>query len=180
MSQESKKTPEKTAMVPAKAQRAIRPKKHVPATRVLATFDDLMDDFNRRFRESIWAPWEWEPLAPYVAEFPVREAFADLEDAGDKFVVHAEVPGIPKDKIDVNVTKDDVEISGEAGTEKEEKKKGYVFRERGYSSFYKSIAFPEEVVPEKAESTVKDGVLEVNVPKKTPTPEPKKHKVAVK
>ena len=78
MSQESKKTPEKTAMVPAKAQRAIRPKKHVPATRVLATFDDLMDDFNRRFRESIWAPWEWEPLAPYVAEFPVREAFADL------------------------------------------------------------------------------------------------------
>jgi HSP20 family molecular chaperone IbpA len=55
-----------------------------------------------------------------------------------------------------------------------------VFRERGYSSFYKRIVFPEEVVPEKAESTVKDGVLQIDVPKKTPTPKPKKHKVAVK
>lgn len=180
MSEESKKASEKTEIVPAKARKAIRPRRHVPATHVLATFDDLLDDFNRRFRESIWAPWDWEPIEPYMAEFPVREAFADLEDAGNKFIVHAEVPGIPKDKIDVNVTKDDVEISAEAGTEKEEKKKGYVFRERGYSSFYKRIVFPAEVVPEKAESTVKDGVLEVNVPKKTPTPEPKKHKVTVK
>jgi HSP20 family protein len=180
MSKEKKKAPEKTEIVPAKAQKAIRPRKHVPATHVLATFDDLLDDFNRRFRESIWAPWEWEPIEPRMAELPAREAFADLMDAGDKFVVHAEVPGIPKDKINVTVTKDDVEISAEAGMEKEEKKKGYVFRERGYSSFYKRIVFPEEVVPEKAESTVKDGVLEVDVPKKTPTPEPKKHKVAVK
>ena len=179
-SQENKKVPEKTEIVPARAQRAIRPRKHVPATHVLSTFDDLLDDFNRRFRESIWAPWELEPLEPYVIELQPREAFADLMDAGDKFVVHAEVPGIPKDKIDVTITKDEVEISAEASAEKEEKKKGYVFKERGYSSFFKRIAFPEEVVPEKAESNLKDGVLEVDVPKKTPTPKPKKHKVAVK
>jgi HSP20 family molecular chaperone IbpA len=180
MSHKSKKAPEKTEIVPVKTQRATRPKRHVPATHVLATFDDLLDDFNRRFRESIWGPWEYEPIEPYVTELPAREAFADLMDAGDKFVVHAEVPGIPKNKINVAVTKDDVEISAEAGTEKEEKKKGYVFRERGYSSFYKRIVFPEEVVPEKAESNLKDGVLEVDLPKKTPTPEPKKHKVTVK
>lgn len=180
MSRENKKVPGKAEIVRAKGQRAIRPRKHLPATHVLATFDDLLNDFNRRFRESIWAPWEGEPMEPYITEFPAREAFADLVDTGNKFVVHAEVPGIPKDKINVTVTKDDVEISAEAGTEKEEKKKGYVFRERGYSSFYKRIVFPEEVVPEKAESTVKDGVLHLDVPKKTPTAEPKKHKVAVK
>jgi HSP20 family protein len=180
MSHKNKRASKSTEMVPVRAQKAIRPRKHVPTTHVLATFDDLLDEFNRRFRESIWAPWELEPIEPYITELPAREAFADLIDAGNKFVVHAEVPGIPKDKINVAVTKDDVEISAEAGTEKEEKKKGYVFRERGYSSFYKRIVFPEEVVPEKAESTVKDGVLEIDVPKKTPTPEPKKHKVAVK
>jgi HSP20 family protein len=180
MSHESKKGSDKTAIVPAKAQKAIRPKRHVPASHVLATFDDLMDDFNRRFKESIWTPWDWEPMEAYMPEFPVREAFADLEDVGDKFIVHAEIPGIPKDKIDVNVTKDDVEISGQAATEKEEKKKGYVFRERGHSSFYKRIVFPEEVIPGRAQSTVKDGVLEIDVPKKTPTPEPKKHKITVK
>jgi HSP20 family protein len=121
-----------------------------------------------------------KPLNDPFFSFCAREACADLIDAGNKFVIHAEVTGIPKDKINVAVTKDDVEISAEAGTEREEKKKGYVFRERGYSSFYKRIVFPDEVVPEKAESTVKDGVLEIDVPKKTPTPEPKKHKVAVK
>jgi HSP20 family protein len=180
MSHESKKASEKNAIVPIRTQKAMRPKRHVPTTHVLATFDDLLNDFNRRFRESIWAPWELEPMEPYMAEFPVREAFADLEDAGKKFVVRAEVPGISKDKIDVNVTKNDIEISAETGTEKEEKKKGYVFRERGHSSFYRRIVFPEEVVPQKAESTMKDGVLEVDVPKKTPTPELKKHKITVK
>jgi len=179
-SPKNKETPEKTAIVPVKPQRAIKPRKHVPATHVLATFDNLLDDFNRRFRESIWTPWEWEPMEPYTTEFPAREAFADLMDSGSKFVVHAEVPGIPKNKINVTVTKDDVEISAQAGTEREEKKKGYVFRERAHSSFYKKIVFPEEVIPEKVESNVKDGVLEVDVPKKTPTPEPKKHKVTVK
>jgi len=180
MSRESKKASEKTAIVPAKARRAIVPKRHVPATHVLATFDDLLDEFNRRFRESIWAPWEPGVIEPYTVAFPFREAFADLEDARDKFVVRVEVPGIPKNKIDVSITKNDMEISAEAGTEREEQKKGYVFRERGHSSFYKRIVFPEEVVPEKAESTMKDGVLEVDVPKKTPTSGPKKHKVTVK
>jgi HSP20 family protein len=180
VSRKNKKASEGTEIAPVRTQRAIMPRKHVPTTHVLSTFNDLLDDFNRRFRESMWAPWEWEPIEPYVTEFSAREAFADLVDAGNKFVLHAEVPGVPKDKINVTVTKDDVEISAEAGMEKEEKKKGYVLRERGYSSFYKRIVFPEEVVPEKAESTLKDGLLQVEVPKKTPTPKPKKHKVAVK
>ena len=53
-------------------------------------------------------------------------------------------------------------------------------RERSYSSIYKNLPFPEEVIPDKAECKVKDGVLEVIIPKKTPTPEAKKHKVEVK
>lgn len=180
MSKENKKVSNKSEIVTAKSPKAIRQKKNVPATRVLSTFDNLLDDFDRRFRESIWTPWEWEPIEPFVSELPIREAFADLEDTGDKFVVHAEVPGIPKDKISVTVTEDDIEISGEADTEKEEKKKGYVFRERGYASFYKRIAFPENVIPERAESSMKDGLLQVDIPKKMPTPELKKHKVTVK
>lgn len=46
-------------------------------------------------------------------------------------------------------------------------------------SIYKSLNFPEEVVPEKAEASLKGGVLGVNVPK-TPTSKPKKHKVEMK
>jgi HSP20 family protein len=154
----------------------------VPATRVLATFDDLLDDFRRGFRESIWTPWEWaiKTYLPYEVEFPVRAAYSDLIDEGNKFLVRAEVPGIPRNKLDVTVTKSGIEISGEASAKSEEKDKNYVVRERSYSSIYKNLEFPEEVIPEKAECTVKDGVLEVSIPKRTPTPEAKKHKVAVK
>jgi HSP20 family protein len=118
-------------------------------------------------------------LGPFEIE-PVREAYSDLIDAGSKYLVHAEVPGIPKNKIDITVTKDNIEISAETEVAKEEKEKNFVVRKRGYSTIYKRLSFPEEVIPDKVEAALKDGLLEVSVPKKTPTPEPQKHKVELK
>lgn len=174
-----KKVPAKTEKTPVKAERAISPRRHVPTTHVLATFDDLLEDFGKRFRESIWTPWDWA-IEPYTVELPMRAAYSDLIDEGKSFLVRAEVPGIPRDKIDVTVTKGGIEISGETDAVNEEKEKNFVVRERSYSSIYKNLTFPEEVIPDKAECKVKDGVLEVIIPKKTPTPETKKHKVQVK
>jgi HSP20 family molecular chaperone IbpA len=151
--------------------------KQVPAVHVLTTFDDLVDDFRRNFIESVAYPIEWVSLEPLV---PVREATVDLVDEGNRFVVHAELPGVTKDKIDVALTSGGIEISAETDVEKEDKEKNYVVRERAYSHVYKQLSFPEEVIPEKAESTFKDGLLEVCVPKKTVAPAPKKHKVEVK
>lgn len=78
------------------------------------------------------------------------------------------------------MTKDGIEISGQTGAEREGTERNFVVRERSYSSVYKRLAFPEEVIPEKANAKIKDGVLEVSIPKKTPTPGVKKHKVEVK
>ena len=190
MSKEEKT--EKNKNVPAIVEKgtAIKPKRRVPPSNFMATFDNLLDDFRRNFMESIWTPWEWARERPWMpwswtaiepyTEFPIREAYSDLVDEGNKFLVHTEVPGIPKDKLDVTVTKNGIEISGEASAKSEEKDKNYVVRERSYSRVYKNLAFPEEVIPEKAECIVKDGVLEVSIPKKTPTPEAKKHKIEVK
>jgi len=183
MSKEEKKViekvPAKVGKVPVKTGKAVSPTKIVPANQVLATFEDTLEDFRRRFQESIWMPWEWA-IEPYNVELPIRAAYSDLIDEGNRFLVHAEVPGIPRDKIDVTVTKDNIEISGETDAENEEKEKNFIVRERSYSSIYKNIAFPEEVIPEKAECKIKDGILEVTIPKKAPTPEVKKHKVEVK
>lgn len=153
------------------------PAKHVPAVHVLTTFEDLVDDFRRNFIESVAYPFEWVSLEPAV---PVREATVDLIDDGNRFVVHAELPGVAKDKIDVALTNDGIEISAETDIEREDKEKNFVVRERVYSHVYKELSFPEEVIPEKAESTFKDGLLEVCVPKKTIAPLPKKHKVEIK
>ena len=184
MSKEEKKAPVKAI---AKAEVGVRPVKHipakhisakqVPAVHVLTTFEDLVDNFRRNFIESIAFPWDWVSLEPVV---PVREATVDLVDEGNRFVVHAELPGVAKDKIDVALTKDGIEISAETDVEREDKGKNFVVRERVYSHVYKQLAFPEEVIPENAESTFRDGLLEVCIPKKTIAPAPKKHKVAVK
>jgi HSP20 family protein len=181
---EEKKAPVKAiakagvTVKPVKSVPAKRiPVRQVPAVHVLTTFDDLMDNFRKNFIESIAFPFEWISLEPVV---PVREATVDLVDEGNKFVVHAEMPGVAKDKIDVALTKDGIEISAETDVEKEDKEKNFVIRERVYSHIYKQLSFPEEVIPEKAESTFKDGLLEVSIPKKTIAPAPKKHKVTVK
>ena len=191
MNKDEKKTPVKAV---AKAEVAAKPVKHlpakhfpaknVPAVHVLTTFEDLMDNFRRNFvesiafpSESVAFPWEMVSVRPVV---PVREATVDLVDEGNKFVVHAELPGVAKDKIDVALTKDGIEISAETDVQTEDKGKNFIVRERVYSQVYKQLSFPEEVIPEKAESTFRDGLLEVCIPKKTIAPAPKKHKVTVK
>ncbi|MGD0451907.1 MAG: Hsp20/alpha crystallin family protein [Candidatus Bathyarchaeia archaeon] len=184
MTEKEKKTPVKAIV---KSTSAVKPVKHVPAKRipnkqvpavhVLTTFDDLMDNFRKNFIESIAFPFEWISVEPAV---PVREATVDLVDEGNKFVVHAELPGVPKDKIDVALTKDGIEISAETDVETEDTGKNFVVRERVYSHIYKQLGFPDEVIPEQAESTFKDGLLKVSVPKKTIVLAPKKHKVIVK
>ncbi len=189
MSKEEKNTPLKAIkkaevtvkpvkIIPAKHLPAKHvPAKTVPAVHVLTTFDELYSDFRKNFIESIAFPWDWVSLEP---EVPVREATVDLVDEENRFVLHAELPGVAKDKIDVALTNDGIEISAETDVETEDKEKTFVVRERVYSHVYKQLSFPEEVIPEKAESTFKDGLLEVCVPKKMIAPAPKKHKVVVK
>ena len=163
--------------VPAKLPNKRAPAKQVPAVHVLTTFDDLMEDFRQNFIESIAFPFDWISVEPFV---PVREATVDLVDEGNRFVVHAELPGVAKDKIDVALTESGIEISAETDTETEDTEKNFVVRERVYSQIQKQLDFPEEVIPEQAESTFKDGLLKVSIPKKTIAPAPKKHKVTVK
>ena len=172
--------PIKTALakhVPAKVPAKHIAAKQVPAVHVLTTFDDLMNDFRKNFIESIAFPFEWIAVEPVV---PVREATVDLVDEGNRFVVHAEMPGVTKDNIDVALTNDGIEISAETDVETEDTAKNYVVRERVYSHIHKQLSFPEEVIPEQAESTFRNGLLEVSIPKKTIAPTPKKHKVTVK
>jgi HSP20 family protein len=119
------------------------------------------------------------PWSPWFELLEVREPSTDLVDAGKEYRVHAEIPGVPKENLNITVTARGIEIEGEAKTEIEEEKERFVRRERAYSRVHRSLAFPEEVVPDQAEATLKDCLLEVRIPKKTPT-EVKKHKVAIK
>jgi HSP20 family protein len=150
---------------------------------LVKAFDEFLEDRGKDFMRP------WRPLrlrgGPWRRVWPMMtrrlEAYADLIDTGKEYQICAEVPGIPKDKLEVTITKDGIEISGKTETETErEEEKEFLVRERSYREIYKSLSFPQEVLPEKAEATLKDGVLEVKIPKKAPSPKPKGHKVEIK
>ncbi len=145
--------------------------------------DRVFTDFEKRFERSFLSPFGGSWLIPSWRSLGLpetRRVFTDLIDTGNEYKVRAEVPGIPKEKLDISVTPREIHIEGEAETASvDERKEGFVHRERTYSKVRRDMTFPEEVIPEKADASVKDGILVVTVPKKTPT-EAKTHKVEVK
>ena len=143
-------------------------------------FDDIFSEFRRSF-DDLMTPFF--PLATeieQVAALPVRYSPLDLIDNGASYTVKAELPGFTKDMVDVQVAKDGVAIRAECKEDKEEKKQNYLHRERAYSAMQRFVAFPEEVVPSKTEGSMREGVLELIVPKKEPKPEEKPKKVELK
>jgi len=142
----------------------------------LDDMDRWFDTFRRSFEERFWGG----PLARWSdSELRVREPVVDLIDKGSEFVVRAELPGVAKEDVDLTVTNDGIEIRAETNRSREEKEKTYEYRERTYQALHRVLTFPEEVKADLAAATLKDGVLEVRVPKKEPTPEPKPVKVPV-
>jgi HSP20 family protein len=99
-------------------------------------------------------------LATDVAWAPVLEVF----EKGNEFVIKADVPGLKREDIDVEITDAELTIKGERKLEKEEKNKNYYRTERSYGSFFRSVELPEGVKIDLAKAVVKDGVLEVTMP----------------
>jgi len=93
-----------------------------------------------------------------------------MVDRADRYNLRLEVPGIDKDKIQLNATNDSIEISGEQSEEStEDKGHNYIYDERSYSSFYRSIPIPEEIIPSKITARMNNGILQIEIPKKAPS-----------
>ena len=109
----------------------------------------------------------------------LKQPRVDVLDLGDALEVVADMPGVQKEDIEINLTPERIRISAESSTETERKDE-YVYRERGYASYRRVLDLPADVLPDKAEATFKNGVLEVTIPKKEPTEAEKKTRVTVK
>src|SRR5256886_16173988 len=144
-----------------------------------AWFDDMdrwFDSFRRTFEDRFWGG----PLARWTgSDAPVREPLIDLIDKGSEYVVRAELPGVSKEDVALTVTSDGIEIRAQTNRSREEKEKDYFCSERTYQAHHRVLGFPEEVKADLASATLKDGLLEVRVPKKQPTPDSKLVKVPV-
>jgi HSP20 family protein len=122
----------------------------------------LSDEMDRAFATSFGLP-TWgrtdagEEEAVWMPPVEVRERDNNLQ-------VIAELPGINREDVKVEVTNDGLAIQGQRKKETEEKRQGYYRSERSYGHFYRLVPLPEGIDPDKAKAQFKDGVLTVELP----------------
>ena len=137
----------------------------------------------RRFREEMDRLFEDFGFGRSLMPGLGRDLFSRLGDFGSqsmwspqvemferdgKLVVRADLPGLNKDDVKVEVVDNALTISGERRSEHEEKREGYFRSERSYGSFFRQIPLPEGVNADNADATFNNGVLEIqmNAPEK--------------
>jgi HSP20 family protein len=139
--------------------------------------DNIFEDFRNNI-ESILNPWSsylWRsPSKRGIEEeeqVMTRTPLYDMVDKGDRYEIEVELPGIEKDKVHVRATDESIEISAEQLEEErvEERKKNYIYNERSYRSFYRTIPIPEEILSSEVTAKMNNGILRVDLPKKIPT-----------
>jgi HSP20 family protein len=151
--------------------RNILPKKEREAGRALRPFTHSMEEFfenafPRRWMEGYSEPFAWG--RPFLAEFDEKfDVFpkVDILDKDDKLVVRADVPGIKKEDLEITISGDRLIIEAKREYEEEEKKEEFVRHEMAYGRLYRSVLLPFEVLGDEAKAELKDGVLEIFLPK---------------
>lgn len=109
-----------------------------------------------------------EPFLPAEREEATARIWAprvDIYDRKDAFIIKAELPGVDKNDIKVDVDGRVLTLKGERKTETEEKENSYYRREMFHGTFERSFTLPEAVDPGLIKAEFKDGVLHLEVPK---------------
>ena len=103
----------------------------------------------------------------------------DIYETPDSIVLQAELPGLSKDDIDIQVRDNVLTLKGERRSEKEVKEGNYLRVERAYGGFQRAFTLPAAVQADRIRAVFKDGVLDVSIPKAEEA-KPKQIKIEVK
>jgi len=103
----------------------------------------------------------------------------EMFEQDGELIVRADLPGLTRDDVNVEIDNDAITIEGERRSEEKENREGFYRTERSYGKFYRRLPLPEGVEAENANATFRDGVLEItmNAPKRTE--QPKRRKVQI-
>src|SRR5215212_9270138 len=89
----------------------------------------------------------------------------DLLEAGDDFILRADLPGMSEEDVNIELEDSTLTVSGERKAEHEGKKEGYYRVERASGAFQRSLTLPKAVDPETVSASFDRGVLEIRIPK---------------
>lgn len=104
----------------------------------------------------------------------------DVKRSGDDVTIHAELPGIKPEDVEIELTDNVLTIKGKRVVEEQEEGEDWLVRERSYGAFERSLTLPEGVDPASITASYHDGILEVHVPKALEAARPKTTKIEVK
>ena len=90
----------------------------------------------------------------------------DIKEEVDKFVIHADIPGVKPEDIEVSMEAGVLTVKGEKESEAKTEKEGYKEVERTYGSFYRRFSLPDSADGEAISAKCKYGVLEIIIPKR--------------
>lgn len=117
---------------------------------------DNMFDLNRRGDDTSRVEGsDWTPAV-------------DIKEQADRYLLHADIPGVKADDIEVSMDKGVLTIKGERKHESTESKEGFKRVERSHGVFMRRFSLPDGVDGENISASSKDGVLEVVIPKSEP------------
>lgn len=120
-------------------------------------FDELFNEFGKGFFVKPYA-------FPAGTELSIK---VDVKEDDKFYTVRADVPGVKKEDIQVDIDGNVVSLRAEAKQEKEEKKgEKTIYSERSYGMVSRSFSLPDEVDAKGAKAEYKDGVLNLVLPKK--------------
>lgn len=126
----------------------------------LDLMDQLREDFN-----SWLAPWNEQFSKEVLHSLADWSPAADIQDEGDHFVIHADLPGVESKNIDINMENNVLTIQGERESERKDKKRNYLRVERSQGKFMRRFVLPETIDVERISAKNEDGVLEIILPK---------------
>lgn len=89
----------------------------------------------------------------------------DVFRSGNDIVVQSTIAGTDPKDIDVSITKDTVTIKGQRSSEEKTKTSDYYHRELYWGSFSRTIILPDEIDPDSAKASIKNGVLMIRLPR---------------
>ncbi len=136
-----------------------------PAIHPIADMERAFDRFFGRNWPSLWHRNDLSMLDNIFEREGLRLPSLDVIDRDNDILVRAEIPGVDKKDLNISLADNLLTIKGQSSNEKKEDKGDYHRHEISSSSFARSVVLPSAVDASKAEAALKDGILEVTLPK---------------
>ena len=123
----------------------------------------LRSAMDRLFEDSFVNPTTWRSITG--SETGGVMPAMDVHENADELVVTASLPGVKADDVDITITGQTLTIKGEMKADETINRDQYLYRERRYGTFNRTIQLPVRVEGDKADATFEDGILTLRIPK---------------